>query len=895
MSATERETQSAILASAGANGTSHSASVGRKAAAIPERGGYSPDEHQELRRLLSASWFGSGLRLIWECDEPAGATGSSGARDGRALIRTANGTAIRVALGLSAARGRLNGQNWILAVASADSLLKTLSHAVIEQLQGVDKRLALVVFDDCVPAVNGAAPSKRVGQFDVLDSRWLAELGVAYHGPVDGRNMASVQVLLRRIVQAERPALLHLSMRGLIDARAVCGDAAQPATRQVAVASGGAASADPAGKLTAVVFDELNRLAQIDGRVVAVVDPALGEAFATGSAQADFRSAFHGTCGDLLAEASGLALGGCRPFVVMSSGLLRRSLGTLAGETRRPRLPVTFVVNSNDESRDHGGSPSSSDVALLRLLPNMTILVPRDASELRRALAWSRECEGPVAIKLPSAGGMIETAVAEAAPLSSGRAEVLSEGFDIGLLALGSQVGSAVRAAAQLSEQGVSVAVVNARFVRPLDEALLEQLSTQVGGLLVLEEEAGQGGFGSAVLEWLAERRSRVPVAITSRAALLVQVGHPADDETILRRLVKQAIDLVERASGIPALYGGMPVRHARSPRRAAPVAHDPFGFSEAALRQEQELVAGHRLSAEVEQWYELYSRAGERRRYLWQWCERGAELTTLPCVSPELFASVCHTKVLSIMLCVLLDDVADQQGRERFLETLVKIVDDPAVGDADEVADNEREYVEITRQLSAAYHARVRGYPLYDDYADLLRYDQGQYFNTMRYSQLLNRNLWLLNPVEHDLYLPHAMDMMSFATIDLMCSSQFERRELGRLREALWFLQCMGRVGNLLSTWRREIGQHDFTSGVFARAVARGDLTVEELREPDAQRIEAAIKRGDHEGYYLRRWQYYRDCFLAAAESVQSVDMLQLLAGNERFFRMHLASRGLI
>jgi hypothetical protein len=125
----------------------------------------------------------------------------------------------------------------------------------------------------------------------------------------------------------------------------------------------------------------------------------------------------------------------------------------------------------------------------------------------------------------------------------------------------------------------------------------------------------------------------------------------------------------------------------------------------------------------------------------------------------------------------------------------------------------------EITLRLAEIYFKRVRNYPGHATFEHLLRYDQFQYFNTMRYSQMLNRNLWLMNPIEHDLYLPHAMDMMSFATIDLMCTPRFPIEELGRLREALWHLQCMGRVGNLLSTWRREIGQRS-----DARADFRGD-----------------------------------------------------------------------
>ena len=321
----------------------------------------------------------------------------------------------------------------------------------------------------------------------------------------------------------------------------------------------------------------------------------------------------------------------------------------------------------------------------------------------------------------------------------------------------------------------------------------------------------------------------------------------------------------------------------------------DLFGFSNDSLQREHDLVKSRQLSREVEDWYAVYSLVGERKRFLWQWCEQGAELTTLPCVPPERFTHVCQTKVLSIMLCVLLDDVADQRDREAFLEVLLKVVDGQAAPDMSACTDDERYYASVTRRLADIYFQRVRNYPCYAAFEHLLRYDQFQYFNTMRYSQMLNRNLWLMNPIEHDLYLPHAMDMMSFATIDLMCTPGFPIEELGRLREALWHLQCMGRVGNLLSTWRREIGQQDYTSGVFARAVIEGDLRVEQLRPENYHDIETAIVEGGHERYYFGRWKYHRECFLARARDVHAVDLHKLLEGNDRFFLMHLGGRGLI
>lgn len=314
-----------------------------------------------------------------------------------------------------------------------------------------------------------------------------------------------------------------------------------------------------------------------------------------------------------------------------------------------------------------------------------------------------------------------------------------------------------------------------------------------------------------------------------------------------------------------------------------------------ALLDRERRAVLNARLTSQVEACFRRYSQVGRRPRYVWQWCVHGANLTTLPCVLPKLRTHVRDTKVLSIMLCVLLDDCADVEGNEVLLEALLKIIGREPSVDLSGFSDAERRYAEVTRSLSDEYESRIREYPCYPVFEDLLRYDQLQYFNTMRFSNLLNRHLSLLNSAEHDLYLPHAMHMMSFATLDLMCTPTFRLEELGKLREAIWYAQCMGRIGNLLSTWQREIAQRDFTSGVFARAVMNGDLSIGQLETADPAEIEAVIRNGGHEQHYFQRWRHFQQCFQSRIEEIHSVDLHPLIDGQERFFYMHLACRGRI
>jgi hypothetical protein len=308
-------------------------------------------------------------------------------------------------------------------------------------------------------------------------------------------------------------------------------------------------------------------------------------------------------------------------------------------------------------------------------------------------------------------------------------------------------------------------------------------------------------------------------------------------------------------------------------------------------VRQE---VESQQLSQTILKWIEAYSAFGPRDLYLWKWCALGIDLTTLPCVDAGLREHLRDTKLLSIMVNVLLDDIADRREPGELLAVLMDLTRGVAV-DLGRLSAEDRAYVEFTAKVWNEYWRRAREYPCFAAFERLLAYDLNQLFNSIQYSSLLNQQLGLLNVVEHDLYSPHNMMMMSFATLDLMASPQFQTTELGKLREAIWHAQWMGRIGNLLSTWQREVAVGDFTSGVFARAVALGELTIDQLQTADLAVIESSINYGEHREFYQRRWNYHRKCFQARAGEIRSLDMAGLVAGHDRFFRMHVGSRGLI
>jgi hypothetical protein len=310
-------------------------------------------------------------------------------------------------------------------------------------------------------------------------------------------------------------------------------------------------------------------------------------------------------------------------------------------------------------------------------------------------------------------------------------------------------------------------------------------------------------------------------------------------------------------------------------------------------VREEISHVLSKALSPSLAHWAGRYAEVGRRNMYLWKWCRQGVEVTTLPCVAAELRDEVCDTKVQGVMLDVLLDDVAARKGDGELLEKLLSLPFGGRGGGFSEFPPQDRAYAEFTVDVWREIQARAAGFPRYAEFARLLRYDYIQLFNVMRYSHLVNDNLALLNLAEHDLYTPHNMHMMVSATLDLMCSPDFDAGEVGKVRDAVWNAQCMGRIGNLVTTWERELAEGDFTSGVYASALGSGDLTPGDLEAGDRERIRSGILAGEHEARFLRRWQQHRRYLLSQVPRIRSFDLAQLVRGLERLICLHLGSRG--
>jgi 1-deoxy-D-xylulose-5-phosphate synthase len=203
--------------------------------------------------------------------------------------------------------------------------------------------------------------------------------------------------------------------------------------------------------------------------------------------------------------AAGLATEGFRPVVAIYSTFLQRAFDQIIHDVCLSNLPVIFCIDRGglvgEDGQTHHGH---FDITYLRSLPNMTLMAPKDENELRHMLFTALNHTGPVAIRYPRGRGLGVSLDPEYRIIPIGESELLREGKDLTLIALGSMVRPSLEAAAEMEKEGLSAAVVNCRFVKPLDKRLADY-ARKTGKVLVVEENIRQGGLGSAVLELFSD------------------------------------------------------------------------------------------------------------------------------------------------------------------------------------------------------------------------------------------------------------------------------------------------------------------------------------------------------------------------------------------------------
>jgi 1-deoxy-D-xylulose-5-phosphate synthase len=338
------------------------------------------------------------------------------------------------------------------------------------------------------------------------------ELGFKYFGPIPGHRIDFLVETLRNVKHLDGPSLIHVvttkgkgyppaeedpvTFHGVGPFEATTGECRVPE------------SAPPT--YTQVFGEAMITLASRDESVVSIT-----AGMAPGTGLDGFAQRFPERFYDVgIAEphavtfAAGLAVEGLRPVIAIYSTFLQRAYDQVLHDICAQNLPVVFALDragivGEDGPTHHG----LFDLSYLRHIPNLTIMAPKDENELQHMLKTALSLSGPAVIRYPRGRGHGVPLEGHLKTLPTGRAEILREGSDVVILAIGSTVMPAKDAAERLSDEGIEATVVNCRFVKPLDGNLIGLLTERIGKVITVEENVVQGGFGSAVKELLDEEQ----------------------------------------------------------------------------------------------------------------------------------------------------------------------------------------------------------------------------------------------------------------------------------------------------------------------------------------------------------------------------------------------------
>ena len=483
------------------------------------------------------------------------------------------GTALSAALGMAVARDKLGGQEHIVALAGDAAFTCGITYEALNNIAQQTKRLVVVLND------NEWSIDKNVGaiasylntivtnpRFDYLHDRagkfvarlggkralrmarkaeeaaksmlWpsviFEELGLKYYGPIDGHDIATLIKTFEFMKRQNRPVLVHVLTQK--------GKGFEPAIQKQKKFHGLGPYDPETGETKSVgqrtyseIFaDTLVKLANMNDKVVAIT-----AAMPNGTGLDRFRTHHPDKYFDVgIAEehavlfAAGMATRGMKPFCAIYSTFLQRAFDPVVHDVCLQKLPVVFCMDRGGLSGDDGPTHHGLfDISYLRGIPNLVHMDPKDEDELADMLFTAMQYDGPIAVRYPRGVGPGKAVKDVPRSIPIGKAELLQHGENdrVAIFALGAIVPMAMEIAAKLEGEGVSAAVMNARFAKPIDTEMVEFYGRHVDAILTLEDHVLAGGFGSAILEAISGAGIDTPVVRIGWPDRFIEHGKPDD------------------------------------------------------------------------------------------------------------------------------------------------------------------------------------------------------------------------------------------------------------------------------------------------------------------------------------------------------------------------------
>lgn len=481
-------------------------------------------------------------------------------------------TSLSAAMGMALGRDLKSGNNRVIAVIGDGALTGGMALEALNHI-GHEKRNMMVILNDNemsiapnvgalhhylgkirtdrhyqkakdelqhflnkIPAIGGklaktAERFKDSLKYLLVSGILFEQFGLTYLGPVDGHDLEGLLDILKQADSVPGPVLVHvLTVKGKGYKPAEADSHKWHGASAYKIESGQMVKAVGPPMYTKVFGDYLIELAEKDDRIVAITPAMPG-----GSGLMDFAERYPNRMIDVgIAEqhaatlSAAMAMEGLKPVYAVYSTFLQRAYDQVVHDICRQNLNVVFAIDRagfvGPDGETHQGV---YDIAFLRHVPNLVLMMPKDENELRRMMKTAIQYdEGPIAVRYPRINGVGVQVDAEPEPIPIGSWETLRQGEAYAILALGPMIQVAEQAAELLKREGLSVGVVNARFIKPLDEAMLLKLAEEGKRLLVLEESSELGGLGSAVLEFYSRKGIYdVPVKIVGVPDIFVEHG----------------------------------------------------------------------------------------------------------------------------------------------------------------------------------------------------------------------------------------------------------------------------------------------------------------------------------------------------------------------------------
>lgn len=330
------------------------------------------------------------------------------------------------------------------------------------------------------------------------------EMGFRYFGPINGHNIAELVKTFRNIMDLNEPVLIHvITKKGKGYKFAEENPAAFHSTGSFDLKTGQKPKTKEDATFTEAFCEKIVELAAKDSRIVGIT-----AAMVDGTGLNRFASLFPDRFFDVgiseghaVGFSAGLARGGFRPVVSIYSTFLQRGYDQIIHDVCLQNLPVVFCLDraglvGEDGPTHHG----VFDIAYLRHIPNLILMAPMSPEELKEMLEFALRQDRPCAIRYPK-GSALNSPIRQ--PIALGKSQILKEGKDLAIIAVGGMSGMALEVGAALSKKRISAFVVNARFIKPLDEDVLEKICASLKKIVTIEDGVLEGGFGSAVLEFI--------------------------------------------------------------------------------------------------------------------------------------------------------------------------------------------------------------------------------------------------------------------------------------------------------------------------------------------------------------------------------------------------------